>query len=256
MQKLFWLVVLAICFGIAYTIYSNFWVSFDRPHFLVRDTAASAIASSARFQHLTKVAFEVGEAAVGAGCDNFEINPAKRDAINGLIKAGLIKFKPYGNQSPPFTPPRGATEQMSDPFASEFGTASTSWLIDTFTYPCPKQVVTSSETGVYEVSVGQPMVIVNGILKQGNEAHIDFEWGFNQLNDVGKSLSPLAVRYGETSRFQSHTFHGTAHMMKYDDGWRIVDLELPGWMDNEGWPDPDFNWGAFDEDENVYNELR
>jgi hypothetical protein len=44
------LILLAICFGIAYTIYSTLWVSFDRPHFLVRDTAASAIMSSARFQ--------------------------------------------------------------------------------------------------------------------------------------------------------------------------------------------------------------
>jgi hypothetical protein len=132
------------------------------------------------------------------------------------------------------------------------------WMIDTIDI-C-KNKNTTPETGIYEVSVGQPVVVVNGILKKGNEAHIDFEWGFNQLNEVGKSLSPIEVRYGEKSRFQSQTFHGTARMVKYDDGWRIVDLELGkwtnGWSEGVSWPDPDFNWGAFDEDENVYNELR
>jgi len=147
-----------------------------------------------------------------------------------------------GNQgaSTAARPPLGGTLRLSD----------SDWLTETIDR-CQNRPV-APDTGLDEFAVGSPRVIVNGIIEDGKKAHVDFEWVFSSVSAVGKSLG-----LGEDlSQFGSKTFHGTAQMVEYDDGWRIVALKLTGWDYGPEWPDPEFNWGAFDEDENVYDVLR
>jgi hypothetical protein len=226
-----------------------------RPQFLTRSSASSAIEASSWFQHLTKVDFEVAQAAavVPGVCHNFQFNPEKLQTVRMLSQTGQLKFSAYGNQARDTAerPPVGASLQLL------YGTSN--WLTDKIEECKDKSV--QLDTGRYEVTIGKPRVVVNGIFHTArNEAKVDFVWGFDDLNEVGKSLNPVIVSAAQKSKFASKEFNGTARMRKYDDGWRVYDLKLGrwkrDWSEDISWPDPYFNWGAFDENENTYDELR
>jgi hypothetical protein len=101
------------------------------------------------------------------------------------------------------------------------------------------------------------------IRKDDYRAHVDFTWHFKSLNPVGRTLLQGARdmelhddRLPESARVNAPFFNGTAELVKYDDGWRVISINLTGrWFPEwrygpENWPDPDFNWHTFDEDEN------
>jgi hypothetical protein len=121
-------------------------------------------------------------------------------------------------------------------------------------------------TGAYELTLGKPVVNVNGIREEGKRAFVDFTWHFESLNEVGKSLPQIRSTY-QMEIDQEHMtadekssapfWTGRAELVKYDDGWRVVTIALSsrgfawdGWEYGPNWPDPHFNWNAFDEDEN------
>jgi hypothetical protein len=54
-------------------------------------------------------------------------------------------------------------------------------------------------------------------------------------------------------------WEATAEFVSYDDGWRVSKIDLSShragdfqWVYGPPWPDPYFNWGAFDESLNRY----
>lgn len=131
--------------------------------------------------------------------------------------------------------------------------------------PCtPRQV--KADTGAYELRIGKPVVEVSGIRKDDDRAHVDFTWHFKSLNQVGRTLLQgtrdmelTDDRLPESARVNAPFFNGTAELVKYDDGWRVISINLTGrwfpgvWLYGpENWPDPDFNWHTFDEIENHF----
>jgi len=210
----------------------------DRPYILIRSTAEGAILATAEFQHKTKLYFEISQAEgiIPGVCHNFEFAPDKRHIFDEYRKTGDLQFSKFGNQLPPY--PIGASAGSLDLSLDSFG----SFLTDDIEPCTPRQV--KNEPGAYELRVGTPMVEVNGIRKDGNRAHVDFTWQFASLNQVGRTL---------LQHKSNMEFHGTAQLVKYDDGWRVVSIKLAeeDWVYGpEVWPDPRFNWHTFDENEN------
>lgn len=214
----------------------------NRPCILTRLTAAKAIESTAEFQHKTKLYFEINqaEALVPGVCHNFGFAPDKAHLFEEYRKKGDLQFSKFGNQSPPYPFPAGAGSlDLSLDSGGKF-------LTDDI-QPCTPRGA-KDDTGAYELRIGMPVVEVNGIREDGNRAHVDFNWHFESLNEVGRAVLPPPT---------THTFsNGRAELVKYDDGWRVVSIELngkayPDWRYGpEKWPDPNFNWHTFDEDEN------
>jgi hypothetical protein len=229
-----------------------------RPRILMRCTAAEAIEATAEFQHKTKLFFEVSQAeGVFPGvCHNFEFAPEKAEIMRQYLKTGAMKFAAYRNQTPPF------------PIASlgSIDLQMSNFLTDDIDSCRARQI--SDRTGAYELSLGRPMVEVTGIRKEGGHASVDFRWHFEALNPVGRSLprvqSTELAQQGDdhlTTKEKSIApfWPGSADLRNYDDGWRVVTVNLgpttPGgqrWEYGPEWPDPRFNWGAFDESQNSY----
>lgn len=210
--------------------------SCDRPYILTRFTAAEAIESTAEFQHKTKLYFEINQAEgiVPGVCHNFSFASDKAHLFEEYRERGDLQFSKFGNQLPPYR--IGASAGSLD--LSLDG----KFLTDDIESCTPRQV--KNETGAYELRIGTPIVEVNGIRKDQNQAHVDFTWQFASLNQVGHILF---------QHQRNVEFHGTAHLAKYDDGWRVVSMKLAGedWgYGPETWPDPRFNWHTFDENEN------
>jgi len=225
----------------------------DHPAILTRTTAASAIEATAELQHKTKLRFLIGQAegVVEGVCHNFTFRPESKPLIEQYLKAGQLKFFPYGSQSPPFDLDYG--------YSNDLALDADGLLADNI-QPCVTKKVTS-ETGEYELTIGNPIVEVNGILKSGNDAHVDFTWHFDSLSKIGKSLGFIQglresekneSHFSEVERSKAPFWNGTAEMARYDDGWRVVSINMPwGYSFSQRWPDPDFNWGTSDEDQNI-----
>jgi hypothetical protein len=123
--------------------------------------------------------------------------------------------------------------------------------------------------GVYEVRLGKPIVNTTGIQRDGSQAIVDFTWHFESTNEIGQAVSRLRatqeLEIGDphTTADQKSTapfWTGSAAFTKYDDGWRIGTIKFTSassatwcaWEYGPDWPDPDFNWNGFDENENHY----
>lgn len=60
------------------------------------------------------------------------------------------------------------------------------------------------------------LVGISGISKAGNFADVEFMWRWTPINQVGAALYDSGVRYRSTVGFRG-----------YDDGWRIVEQNVP-----------------------------
>jgi hypothetical protein len=230
------------------------------PYVLTRYTAANAIEATAQFQHKTKLLFRINQAegVIPGICHNFEFSPEKTSMVNQYLRSGTMKFSAYGNQIPPFPPATAASLELS---LSDIG-----FIVD-HVDSCKAREVTKM-TGVYELSLGRAVVEATGIRKDGNRAYVDFKWHFESLSKLGRSLPRVQI----TKKMEQDNEHltaeekstapfwtGSAELTKYDDGWRVVILTLSSgrfswedWDYGPDWPDPDFNWNTFDENENHY----
>jgi len=228
----------------------------NRPYILTRLTAANAIESTAEFQHKTKLYFESSQAEgiIPGVCHNFAFAPDRIHIFEEYRKRGDLQFSKFGNQSPPY--PIGASAGSLDLSFDSGG----KFLTDDIEPCIPRQV--KDETGAYELRIGAPVIEVNGIRKDGNRAHVDFTWHFRSLNQVGRTLLQGTRdmelhddRLSPSARLNAPFWNATAELLKYDDGWRVVSIQLgrgfPDWgYGPEHWPDPEFDWHTFDEDEN------
>lgn len=232
----------------------------DGPHplILTRTSAAKAIQSTSEFQHKTKLRFEIGqfEALIPPSCNNFAFVPEHVAMFKQYLKTGAMQFSPYGHQSPPFRVASAGTYDLAD---------SLQLLIRRIDI-CGERPVRETD-GEYELTIGDPGVEVTGIRKIGAKGLVDFRWRFNSLNEVGRSL---IARQKETWEMRdSHLtaeeklripfWIGSAEFASYDDGWRVVKIDLTShnvsdlkWEYGPDWPDPSFNWNAFDENKNRY----
>jgi len=107
---------------------------------------------------------------------------------------------------------------------------------------------------------------VNGIRREGNRAFVDFAWHFESLDELGrkftedtKEMEIRDKRVADDAKSTTPFWVGSAELAKYDDGWRVLTIKLDLWDRPDcwhygppKWPDPSFNWGTFDEDENHY----
>ena len=236
-----------------------------RPHWLTRSTAATAILSTAEFQHGTKLYLEIAEVegVFPGACHNFRFAPEKKTIWDGYRMSGALKFDPRSD--PTESTPEGFPESFGSRDLSDAG-----WLIDDVKRCAPHAAV--PEIGFYELMLGTPIVEVNGIFSESSDsAKVDFIWYFQSLNQVGRSLDMVRGRkeYIESQKnltpeekAKAPFWNGSAELRRFDDGWRVTairglspnDLTLmmnTSWpYGPQTWPDPDFNWGAFDEDEN------
>src|SRR5271154_5432937 len=58
---------------------------------------------------------------------------------------------------------------------------------------------------------------ISGISKTGNVADVEFTWRWVSINQIGAALYDSGVHYRSTVGFRG-----------YDDGWRVVELSVPG----------------------------
>ena len=233
---------------------------FDGPHPRIptRASAAKAIEATAEFQHKTKLSFEIGqEESAIAGCHNFEFAPEHVTTFRHYLETGVMEFSPKGGlRGPPFT----ETSEGS------IGLTDAGFLVDHIEL-CESRPLTET-TGAYELTLGKPIVEVTGIRKQGSRALVDFRWHFESLNEVGRSLPRVqTAREQQTSderltageKSLAPFWTGLAEFASYDDGWRVEKIEFRSgklsdfrWEYGPAWPDPSFNWNAFDESQNRY----
>lgn len=227
----------------------------NRPLILTRGSAATVIGRCAQFRHKTKLFFTVSQAEglFPGVCHNFEFSPEKMRVLDEYLKTGAMKFSPYRNQMPPFP---GAS------FGSVDLSTDGRFLLDQID-SCKSREV-SKTTGAYELRLGKAVVQVTGIRKSGNQALVDFRWHFESINEVGQTLP--RIRFAkETEIADPHLtaeekslapfWTGSVEFTKYDDGWRIGTINFGSkpwdrWVYGPDWPDPNFNWNGFEENEN------
>jgi len=118
----------------------------------------------------------------------------------------------------------------------------------------------SETTGAYELTLGNPVVEVTGIRKDGGRGFVDFRWHFDSVNDVGRSL-PGVANQREQQRSDDYLsaaekslapfWIGSAEFASYDDGWRVEKINLCSgklsdfhWEYGPDWPDPSFKLGG------------
>jgi len=165
-----------------------------------------------------------------------------------------MKFSAYRNQNGPFGDPSLGSIDLS--------IGEQTFLLDKID-SCRSRAV-SKFTGAYELRLGKAVVDVTGIRKNGDQSTVDFRWHFTTFNEVGQALPRIQI----TRQYEMLDEHltaeeksiapGVAHLTKYDDGWRVASIDLGSsllepqdWAYGPlSWPDPDFNWNAFDENEN------
>jgi hypothetical protein len=234
---------------IAFAVF-DFAVMDNRPWILNRTSAARIIEHSAQFLHKTKLRFEIDQqqAWVPGVCHNYEFRPESQGLVSQYLASGLMKFSPYRNQGSPMDPSVGSLDLRDADFLADE------------TDNCERHPV-RSDTGVYELKLGNAMVEVLGIRKDKNRALVDFRWQFDSLNEIGKILPSIRSAI-ETEKDESRLsaaenaiipfWTGSAEIMRYDNGWRLNSIELKDWDVGPNWPDPSFNWGAFDEHENHF----
>lgn len=252
-RALFWGVVAALLAG---GLYVCFWR--ERPYVLIRFSATKAIEATAEFQHKTKLFFEIGQAegAIPGACHNFEFSPEKISIFKDYLATGAMQFFPYRNQQPPFGSASAAALDLS--------IGEEHLLVDNIDACKAREV--KEITGAYELSLGKAVVEVTGIKKEGNRASADFEWHFESLNKVGQALPRITVtkqlqiadaRTTPQEKLIAPFWLGSAELTKYDDGWRVMTVNLSSskfpwgsWDYGPEWPDESFDWHTFDEHEN------
>jgi hypothetical protein len=231
----------------------------NRPWILTRGSAATAIERCAEFRHKTKLFFTVSqvEGIIPGACHNFQFSGQKIQIVQQYLNSGSMKFCSYGNQNAPFGPASVGSIDLS--------IGDGSFLLDKID-SCKNRAVGKS-TGEYELRLGKAVVEVTGIRKNGDQAIVDFKWHFTSINEVGLMLPRIKI----TRQYEMLDEHltaeeksiapfwvGVGHLTKYDDGWRVASIDLGSsliepqdWAYGPlSWPDPDFNWNAFDENEN------
>ena len=227
------------------------------PRVLIRFTASRAIAAAAEFQHKTTLYFEIGEfeSFLPDACHNFEFAPQHVSNFTKYLETGIMKFKQRWNQLPPF----------STASSGSFALETAGFLVDHIDVCAARPAI--STTGAYELAAGRPIVQVSGIRSQGNRAFADFRWHFTPLNNIVRQL-PLVQNTRAQQVGDGHLtpeekaiapyWSGSAEFAKYDDGWRVVAIDLKSgrlwerWEYGPDWPDPQFNWNAQDEHNNRY----
>jgi len=102
-------------------------------------------------------------------------------------------------------------------------------LIDSFEgrhllleYPASKNLALNLQVVHYSVKIGDPTVLVTGIVEEGNHATVDFDLGFTNLNEFGKAMFPINADY-------LLKYSQKAEFTKYDDGWRITKMGNQLW---------------------------
>jgi hypothetical protein len=190
-------------------------------YFLTRSSAKTAIEQSVEFRHKTKFYFEVGDRKVfdwPAGTDQLRM-----DGFLSLENGHMCQ-----GEKDPQNNPRGCIDVVPTPKGKPLFAK----------YESARQLKHAG--GAYEMAIGSPNVIVTGIVREGINAKVEFTWNFVQPNEIGRDI-------------QEHNgiklrgpFEGTAHMVKYDSGWRISDLDLDkSWIfapSYPAYPDPLFEW--------------
>src|SRR5215469_1047536 len=161
--------------GVSYGLFGG-----ERPHVLTRLTAARAIESTAQFQHKTKLFFTVSEAEgiIPGACHNFEFSPDRMGVVRRYLTTGVMKVFHYRNQTPPFAPASVGSLDLS--------LRDEGLLVDRID-SC-KTVEVSNTTGAYELTLGIPVIEINGIRRESNHAFVDFTWHFQSLNKTGQML--------------------------------------------------------------------
>jgi hypothetical protein len=94
----------------------------------------------------------------------------------------------------------------------------------------------------YEATIGDGQITVTGILKDGNRATVEFLWMFRSVNELGSALlsEPRVAYDGHLNehveefagkdrdlepRENMEPWKGTAHLLDYDDGWRLKNID-------------------------------
>lgn len=264
---LFWVVIAAVAVG---TLYFCFWR--ERPYVLIRFTAGRAIEATAEFRHKTKLQFAVArwEALSPGTCEDFSFLPEKLPRVNEYLQAGTMKFFPFPQYSPKYSPIQSVDGSMDlsvlmDSAGSVDPSLRKSKLLLRQVLSCDSLFKSDPTAGSYEVNLGEAVVQITEIRTNGNQALVDFRWHFESLNEMGQALQGIqSTRLRQTDdphltaeeKSIAPFWTGVAEFAKYDDGWRVVKINLESsraferWEYGPHWPDPDFNWNAFDEDEN------
>jgi hypothetical protein len=250
---------------------------------LTRSSAASAIEATAEFQHKTKLVFEIGQLQTGVPgvCRTYGFSPDHALIFAQYLAAGVMKFQAWGNNDQPEGVTEGsdisrrplsallASAFMRDPSTASIDMVgpSVNLLTESHADRCGHQPLTE-QTGTYELSLGNSVVVVTGIKRDGNRAFVEFRWHFDSLNEVGKLLPRLRnqIEYQQADehlsvaeRATAPFWIGTSELQEYDDGWRVSKIELNAgkaayfkWEYGPTWPDPEFNWKTPDENLNRF----
>jgi hypothetical protein len=91
-----------------------------------------------------------------------------------------------------------------------------------YKFPINNQPASAVKAFQYLAKIGNPTVLVTGIVKNGNHATVDFDLGFINLNELGRAMLPNNAKYSEK-------YSQKAEFTKYDDGWRITKMENQLW---------------------------
>lgn len=253
MRLLIWIALLVV-------VTLGFSALFGPPHpyVLAGFTAGAAIEATAEFQHKTKVFFQIGQAEglFPGVCENFDFSPEHVGVFKHYLKTGAMRFSPALSQTPPIP---NASLATSDLYHS-----SPRFLVDNID-DCRERPVTES-TGAYELTLGNPIVEITGIRKGGGRAAVEFRWHFESLNSIGRFLVQVQAteerqksdeRLTAAEKAIAPFWTGTAEFVDYADGWRVTTIDfdinlhyVQPWPYGPTWPDPAFNWNAFDEDQN------
>jgi hypothetical protein len=187
------------------------------PFWLTRWSAKAAIEQSVEFKHRTKFYFEVGERAL------FDW-PAGTDQLRQQGLLVLENQHTCEGEKDPRQSPRGCIDVVTTTTAK---TLFAKW----------ESAGTLRRNGdFYEMAIGNPEVTVTGILKDGVHATVEFTWSQGNPNtEVGINLQRLPHFWD--------ALEGKAHMVKYDSGWRISDIELDkAWIFAPPYAASDFKW--------------
>jgi hypothetical protein len=204
----------------------------EYPYFLTRSSAATAIEKSPNFEQKTWAEFTTGRelnwAEPGAtfllqetfvpGSQN--VNILETDQMDDTVhcaqtaeeretdrKKGYIFFGCY------HTWPSPEGQVFLDRLESQH-------LL--YKYPIGLQADPKSKVFQYMVKIGDPVVTVTGITKEGNHATVEFDLTFSNLNEMGKAIFPAAQRY-------TQKYSQKAELDKYDDGWRVTKMGNQLW---------------------------
>jgi hypothetical protein len=194
----------------------------DRPYFLTRDTAKSAIEKSADFLWKTKLTFATGEQPL------YPIG-----ATSALELTGRLLNSSRRNESSGWGQCKNTDDircQITDcsscyrNWLTEEGEKTVEeyerkGLLTKERNPLGRSGRRLADYVIYHVIAGVPVVQVTGILKDGHNATVEFDWRFESVNRFGEIVN--VANGGSTGN--------KATFVEYDDGWRITKI-VAAWL--------------------------